>query len=45
MSDTLTKITADTRRHVEACKVRRPLAEVGLEVGTELLHREKIASA
>jgi indole-3-glycerol phosphate synthase len=28
MSDTLQKITADTRRHVEACKARRPLAEV-----------------
>ena len=28
MSDTLTRITADTRRHVEACKARRPLAEV-----------------
>jgi indole-3-glycerol phosphate synthase len=28
MSDTLARITADTRRHVEACKARRPLAEV-----------------
>lgn len=28
MSDTLTKITADTRKHVEACKARRPLSEV-----------------
>ena len=28
MSDTLTRITADTRRHVEACKARRPLAVV-----------------
>jgi indole-3-glycerol phosphate synthase len=28
MSDTLTKITADTRKHVEACKARRPLALV-----------------
>ena len=28
MSDTLKKITADTARHVAACKARRPLAEV-----------------
>ncbi|MFZ5781642.1 MAG: indole-3-glycerol phosphate synthase TrpC [Pseudomonadota bacterium] len=28
MSDTLARITADTRRHVEACKARRPLAAV-----------------
>jgi indole-3-glycerol phosphate synthase len=28
MSDTLTKITADTARHVAACKARRPLADV-----------------
>ena len=28
MSDTLAKITADTARHVAACKARRPLAEV-----------------
>lgn len=28
MSDTLAKITADTARHVAACKIRRPLAEV-----------------
>jgi indole-3-glycerol phosphate synthase len=28
MSDTLTRITADTRKHVEACKARRPLAAV-----------------
>jgi indole-3-glycerol phosphate synthase len=28
MSDTLARITADTRRHVEACKARRTLAEV-----------------
>src|SRR6516165_5638298 len=28
MSDTLTRITADTRKHVEACKARRPLALV-----------------
>jgi indole-3-glycerol phosphate synthase len=28
MSDTLTKITADTARHVAACKARRPLAEI-----------------
>jgi indole-3-glycerol phosphate synthase len=28
MSDTLAKITADTARHVAACKERRPLAEV-----------------
>ena len=28
MSDTLTKITADTAEHVAACKARRPLAEV-----------------
>lgn len=28
MSDTLTRITADTRKHVEACKGRRPLALV-----------------
>ena len=28
MSDTLTRITADTARHVAACKARRPLAEV-----------------
>jgi indole-3-glycerol phosphate synthase len=28
MSDTLAKITADTRKHVEACKARRPLAQV-----------------
>jgi indole-3-glycerol phosphate synthase len=28
MSDTLARITADTARHVAACKARRPLAEV-----------------
>lgn len=28
MSDTLTRITNDTRKHVEVCKARRPLAEV-----------------
>ena len=28
MSDTLTRITGDTARHVAACKARRPLAEV-----------------
>jgi indole-3-glycerol phosphate synthase len=28
MSDTLTKITADTARHVAACKMRRSLAQV-----------------
>ena len=28
MSDTLTRITADTARHVAACKARRPTAEV-----------------
>ncbi len=28
MSDTLSRITTDTRKHVEACKARRPLAEV-----------------
>ena len=28
MSDTLTKITADTAKHVAACKARRPLAEI-----------------
>ena len=28
MSDTLTRITADTARHVAACRARRPLAEV-----------------
>ena len=28
MSDTLTRITVDTARHVAACKARRPLAEV-----------------
>ena len=28
MSDTPTRITADTARHVEACKARRPLSEV-----------------
>ena len=30
MSDTLARITADTRKHVEACKARRPLAQVEL---------------
>ena len=28
MSDTLSRITADTARHVAACRTRRPLAEV-----------------
>jgi indole-3-glycerol phosphate synthase len=28
MSDTLARITADTRKHVEVCKTRRPLADV-----------------
>lgn len=28
MSDTLTKITADTAKHVAACRARRPMAEV-----------------
>jgi indole-3-glycerol phosphate synthase len=28
MSDTLTKITADTAKHVAACKAQRPLAEI-----------------
>lgn len=27
-SDTLTRIVADTRRHVDACKARRPLADL-----------------
>ena len=29
MSDTLARIVADKRRHVEACKTRVPLAEIG----------------
>jgi indole-3-glycerol phosphate synthase len=33
MSDTLARITADTARHVEACKARHPLAEVEQAAG------------
>jgi indole-3-glycerol phosphate synthase len=34
MSDTLTKITADTAKHVARCKARRPLAVVEAEAKT-----------